>query len=75
MADEPWPPLTPEQEREEAETRAMLERAERAWQRQIEREEAAGRGLSGMTRFRWLLAAVAAAALILILAQRLTGTG
>ena len=75
MADQPEPPLSPEQAREEAETREMLERAERAWQRQVEREEA-GRAAPGqMTAFRWILVAIAAASLLLLLARRLAGSG
>jgi hypothetical protein len=63
MPSDPPPPeneLTPE-------TRAVIERAERAWQRQVEREE---RGLEypgRMTRFRWVMVAIAALSLILLL--------
>jgi len=78
MADEPQPPprLSTE-ERAEAETREMIERAERAWQRQVEREEAGNAGASPgqMTPLRWALIALAGAALAFLVAEHLTRIG
>lgn len=69
MASDPPPPFR--EERAEAETRDVIERAERAWQRQVEREESSYAGPGPMTRFRWVLVAVALAALILIVVKEL----
>ncbi|HEX3884058.1 MAG TPA: hypothetical protein VHW66_15475 [Stellaceae bacterium] len=67
------PPPTPEQPDEDAETRAVIERAERAWQRQVEREDAAFAGAGRMTPFRWIMIAIAAAALLLLIVQNRLG--
>jgi hypothetical protein len=54
----------------------MIERAEHAWRRQVEDEEG---GAVGRTRggapFRWLLLALAVAAIILLLFDRLAQLG
>jgi hypothetical protein len=69
------PPPPPEDEEPDAETRAVIERAERAWQRQIEREDAALPGAGAMTPFRWIMLAIAAIALLLLIAQNWLGRG
>lgn len=49
------------------ETRAVIERAERAWQRQVELEERGYRSPDRMTTFRWVMVAIAAVSLVLLL--------
>lgn len=68
------PPPPPEDETD-AETRAVIERAERAWQRQAEREERALADPGRMTPFRWVLVAIAAASLLVLLVQNWLGRG
>jgi hypothetical protein len=68
------PPPPPEHD-EDAETRAVIERAERAWRRQAEREEQSFARLDRMTPFRWVLVAIAAASLILLIARNWLGRG
>jgi hypothetical protein len=77
MASEP--PAAPPDARDERasiEARLMIERAEHAWRRQVEDEEG---GAVGRTRggapFRWLLLALAGAAIVLLLFDRLTQLG
>jgi hypothetical protein len=60
------PPQSPEAELD-PETRAVVERAERAWQRQVEREERAFDYPGRMTPFRWVMVAIAGISLILLL--------
>ena len=52
------------------ETRAVVERAERAWQRQVEREEQGLASTGRMTPFRWIMLVIAAISLVLLLAGR-----
>lgn len=68
------PPPPPEHD-EDAETRAVIERAERAWRRQAEREEQSFARLDRMTPLRWVLVAIAAASLILLIARNWLGRG
>ena len=77
MASEP--PAAPPDARDErasTEARIMIERAEHAWRRQVEDEEG---GAVGRTRggapFRWLLLALAGAAIVLLLFNRLAQLG
>ncbi len=51
-------PLSPE-ERDLAETREVIDRAERAWERPVEREDAGRGGPGPMTPLRWVLLALA----------------
>jgi hypothetical protein len=73
------PPTAPPDARDErasTETRLMIEHAERAWQRQVEDEEGgAVGGTRGGAPFRWLLLALAVAAIILLLFDRLAQLG
>lgn len=64
------PPPTPPEEELDPETRAVVERAERAWQRQVEREERAFAYPGRMTRFRWAMVAIAGVSLLLLLLMR-----
>jgi len=66
----------PENEPEpDAETRAVIERAERAWQRQVEREERSFAYPGPMTRFRWILVAIAMVSVILLILQNMSRGG
>jgi hypothetical protein len=66
------PPPPPE---DDAETRAVIERAERAWQRQVEHEERSLAYPGPMTRFRWILVAITAVSLVLLTVQNWRGRG
>jgi len=68
------PPLPPE-DQPDAETRAVIERAERAWRLQAEREERALADSGRMTPFRWIVLAIAAASLLVLLVQNWLGRG
>jgi hypothetical protein len=70
MASDPPPP--PEDE-PDPETRAVIARAEAAWRRQVEREERAVDYPGRMTRFRWVLVAIAAISLLLLLLTNRSG--
>ena len=77
MASEP-PAAPPVARGERASTEAglMVERAEHIWRRQIEDEEGgAVGGTRGGAPFRWLLLALAVAAIILLLFDRLAQLG
>jgi hypothetical protein len=67
------PPPQPPEDELDPETRAVIERAERAWRRQVEREERASEYPGQMTRFRWVMIAVAALSLILLIAMNWFG--
>ena len=74
MQSERQPPSPPErEERAIEEARAMFERAEASWQRQLEGEEAAS--ASGSRVWRTLLLAVAIIALLFLLFQQLILSG
>jgi hypothetical protein len=77
MASEP-PAAPPDacNERASTEARLMIEHAERAWRRQVENEEGGPvGGRRGGAPFRWLLLALAVAAIILLLFDRLAQLG
>jgi hypothetical protein len=57
------------------ETRAVIERAERAWQRQVEREQRAFDYPGRMTPFRWVMVAIAAISLISLAVLNRFGNG
>jgi len=59
------------EERDLAETREVVERSERTWQRQVERERSAYP--ETMTPFRWVLVAIALIALAVILDRQFLG--
>ncbi len=63
----------PPEDKLDPETRAVIERAERAWRRQVEREERAFDYPGRMTRFRWIMVAIAAASLLLLLVMNWLG--
>jgi hypothetical protein len=65
----PSDPPPPEQE-PDPETRAVIERAERAWQRQVEREEKSLDYPGGMTPFRWIMLVIALILLVLTILGR-----
>jgi hypothetical protein len=69
----PSDPPPPREDEVDPETRAVIERAERAWRRQAEREERALDYPGRMTRFRWIMVAIAALSLILLLAMNRSG--
>jgi len=62
----------PSEDELDPETRAVVERAEQAWRRQVEREERAFYP-ERMTRFRWVMVAIAAICLILLLVMNRSG--
>jgi hypothetical protein len=66
-------PESPEQRRAN-EARVTIERAERVWRRQVGNEQA-GVPSGPPARFRWLLLAVALAAIVFLLFQRLGQVG
>lgn len=68
------PPPPPEDERD-AETRAVIERAEQAWQRQVEREQRSLDYRGGMTTFRWVMVTIAAVSLLVLLLLKPFGAG
>ncbi|GEM_PF-4910691 len=72
----PSPP-PPDEHRPNDEGREIVERAERAWARQVELEEAAPRrGLPSFgPRLRWLLLALAIAMIVFLLFDRLGRIG
>ena len=69
MPSDPPPP----EDDLDPETRAVIERAEQAWRRQVEREERAAGYTGGMTPLRWILVAIAAICLMLLLVTNRTG--
>ena len=68
--DEPDSPREPD-ERAVREARAMFERAEAAWQRQLEGEEAAASATGSGRLWRTVLLGVAIVALLFLLLQHL----
>jgi hypothetical protein len=61
------PPSPPPENELDPETRAVIDRAEAAWRRQVEREERSLDYPGPMTPFRWVLVAIAAISLIVLL--------
>ena len=49
------------------ETRAVIDRAERAWRRQVELEERRYGAPDRMTAFRWIMVAIAVVSVVLLL--------
>ena len=75
MQSDQHPPSQPEPEqRAFEESRLVIERAEGAWRRQVEGEEAAVSG-SRATLLRIVLLGLAIAAIVFLLFQRLTEIG
>ncbi|HEY1796589.1 MAG TPA: hypothetical protein VGG57_10755 [Stellaceae bacterium] len=63
-------PSDPPPEDPDRETRAVIERAERNWQQQVEREEQGLDYPGRMTPFRWTMLIIAIASLILLIVTR-----
>jgi hypothetical protein len=67
----------PDGDRRREEDAIVTERADRAWQRQLDAEEADGTrgGLGRGARLRWLLLAIAGCGLIILLIERFGAAG
>lgn len=63
----------PPEDEVDPETRAVIERAERAWRRQVEREERALDYSGRMTPFRWVMVVIAVICLILLIVMNRGG--